>query len=400
VSTKPAAAQTNSRILVQRATALTYRDDIPSDGEWVFQFRRLDAFQPNFFANMLRRGLESTKEEILPVFYSPFRWGGRPTGSYRLTLFDAFDAPVILRNAGTIIGKRRLLRLCPEAFSTEVLEDTAKVKKSVDCIVRYHHGAEPELLRRALLSIGVQQDVVVSPLVMLQNLSMTQLSTVREIVQSIPRREGSKPLVENFISSDNNDMRSRLLKEGLLRVSSDYVAFLDYDDLLFPFAYKRLINRLQTTNKAITFGRVYRSQVDRVRGPIIYRDKVYEYNRNYYDFLRLNHAPIHSFLIDARKVDIMAATIADDHKYMEDYYMMLQLVNDQNTDWESLHLNDYIGEYVHYGPELGTLSITSEEKRQEVAESEVYQRDLSRIHELVERKTHEHEQSLSEKVEP
>jgi hypothetical protein len=140
-------------------------------------------------------------------------------------------------------------------------------------------------------------------------------------------------------------------------VKSRYATFLDFDDLLMPFAYDWLISRLESRGKAVAFGRVFRTDLISATGQITARKRAYEYGYSYADFFDCNHAPLHSFMMDVSALDLSKLVNFDDQTYMEDYLLTLQLFNEENCDWESLKENFYIGDYIHCVDRFNTLAI-------------------------------------------
>ena len=61
-------------------------------------------------------------------------------------------------------------------------------------------------------------------------------------------------------------------------------------------------------------------------------------------------------MLDTEQLIVTDATYYDDQKYMEDYYLMLQLVQQDNADWEGLGMNVYIGDYIHHLGRSHTLA--------------------------------------------
>jgi hypothetical protein len=170
-----------------------------------------------------------------------------------------------------------------------------------------------------------------------------------------------------------------MLNESLRKVQSRYAAFLDYDDLLMPHAYDWLVRRLEKTAKAVAFGRVYSTQFSGATGILLNRARAFEYGFSYEDFFSNNNAPIHSFLLDLTQLKVDSVTYHDDHRFMEDYYLTLQLFTEENGDWESLKLNHYIGEYLHSIDRAHTLAFTDETDRERVLKNPEYIRCNNRL---------------------
>jgi len=157
---------------------------------------------------------------------------------------------------------------------------------------------------------------------------------------------------------------------------------LDYDDLLMPHAYEWLIRRMATTGKAVSFGRVYSTSFNSKTGGFIKRERAFEYGYTYADFLSVNHAPLHSFMLDVVQFDFSKVIYHGDQKYMEDYYLTLQLFREHNADWASLAENMYIGDYIHSIDRNHTLAFADDVERQALLMNGEYQIAESRIHEM------------------
>ena len=88
------------------------------------------------------------------------------------------------------------------------------------------------------------------------------------------------------------------------------------------------------------------------------------------------------FLLDLSKIDLSKIVYHDDHRYMEDYFLTLQLFTRSNTDWESLRENLYIGDYIHSIERNHTLAFTDDTERQKLLSDPQYQLCEKRINDL------------------
>ena len=256
---------------------------------------------------------------------------------------------------------------------------------TVSTVMRFHRHASLDLLANAMLSLVAQVDCNVRLHLAVQDLDEDDLSRLGEELARVPWAAGCEPIVRPYYSSESNpDLRSLMLNESLKAVGKGYAAFLDYDDLLFPQAYESLLSRLKSSGKNATFGRVYATSVNALTGTILKRDRTYEYGFSYEEFIRLNHAPLHSFMLNLDKIDLGRLHYHDDMKFMEDYYLTLQLFDRHNTDWASLRSCEFIGDYIHRvgGADAHTLAIHDEQERQALLRSEHYVVCEERITEL------------------
>ncbi|MNM69841.1 hypothetical protein D3C81_814570 [compost metagenome] len=173
-----------------------------------------------------------------------------------------------------------------------------------------------------------------------------------------------------------------MLNHAIGLVKTRYAAFLDYDDLMMPHAYDWMVSRLEKTGKAATFGRIYETLYNGHTGQILKRSPKFEYGYSYEDFFNNNHTPLHGFLLDITKIDLANLVYHDDHRYMEDYFLTLQLFTRDNTDWESLHENVYVGDYIHSIERDHTLAFTDDTERQKLLTDPEYQACEKRINDL------------------
>jgi hypothetical protein len=272
-----------------------------------------------------------------------------------------------------------------DAFCIEVYPGVFQKSKLpvISTIVRFHKSGDMEELRRALLCLSAMMGCIVQPIIAVQDLSGPQLAKLREVVDQIPWAEGFEPVINLYKSQDGNgDLRSKMLNEELKNVTSRYVTFLDFDDLLLPYAYGWLVNRLLRTNKAVTFGRVYATDFDGSKNLFVQRKHVYRYGYSYHEFLHHNHAPVHSFMMDLEKLNLDDIIYFDDQKFMEDYLMTLQIFNLDDCDWDSLKEDFYIGDYIHHIDRSHTLAVSNELEREEILASEQYIICQNRINDM------------------
>ena len=257
-------------------------------------------------------------------------------------------------------------KCCPQA-KCFILKSEPESKKSargdrVATIVRFHRNGDRQLLDNAVFSLLAQSGCRVQLYLALQDFEDEEVRQMEAELAALPWSDSCQPVIRRYQSTHANpDLRSLMLNDTLKAVGSGYAAFLDYDDILFPGAYKALINRLNESKKSVTFGRVYSAIVHGSSGLTIRREKTFIHGRSYEDFLINNHAPLHSFLLDMGRIDLSGVIYFDDMKYMEDYYLTLQLFNDKNTDWDSLKREEFIGDYIHrVGGVQNTLAINCE----------------------------------------
>ncbi|WP_434715340.1 glycoside hydrolase family 99-like domain-containing protein [Paraburkholderia sp. A3RO-2L] len=299
----------------------------------------------------------------------------------------AYGAPLMLLPEACR-GVYKNFKMCVDARCFDVLGNRRKnsALPVVTTIIRFHKNGDLELLENALLCLLAMRDCIVRPLIAAQDLSEQQKGALRCLLEAYPWSAKYPPVVQYFHSDDGaGDLRSRMMNEALKSVDTRYAAFLDYDDLMLPTAYSSLVARLEKTGKAVTFGRVYQSLYQSKRARIVERRRTYEFGSGYDEFLNRNHAPIHSFLLDMRKLDLSRLVYFDDQQYMEDYLLTLQIFSAENTDWESLANSIYVGDYIHSIDRAHTLAMLDGPERQGVLVDPAFKKCEARIEEMRQR---------------
>ena len=267
-------------------------------------------------------------------------------------------------------------KVCYRAVCFKLLSDDKNDSlQKVSVITRFHHGADRALLQNALLSLVAQNGCSIKPWLALQDVAQEALAELKSMVLAMPWAPGCEPEFLVFHSkSDQPDMRATMLNETLKKVVKGFVAFLDYDDVVYPDAYAPVIGRLQHLGKNASFGRVNSAYIDFETGMIIKRDQVYHKGSSYEDYLRRNLAPLHSFVINLDLIDTQALRYLPWMKYMEDYYLTLQIFSKNKTDWDSLKLCHVMGDYVHRsGDASHTLAFSTELQKVDLMKTIDYQ---------------------------
>jgi hypothetical protein len=215
----------------------------------------------------------------------------------------------------------------------------------VNVIIRFHEAAKLRQLSAALFAVFAQQHQPVQAVVVLQNFCPVDVAAVEQVVQtfrwSAPR---VKPLLHNA-TVPPGDQRSKLLNEGLRLCTGRYLAFFDYDDILYRHAYAFLVNRLCRTGAALAFGRVYRKDV--VPGTAFdhhFARSSPFHGRTRLDLFQTNFCPLHSYLIDRAAIPPEELWFDEGLTRLEDYDFLLRLCAKHRTDFGGL--DKFIGEYV------------------------------------------------------
>lgn len=362
---------------------LTVTAGKPLDAEFIIEFRKPAFFGPRNIEKMVQLALAQREA---PAVIIPNVYGDTADGS--LQPADFYQPPLVLYPASTADTASHRICMRPDAhcFLTEVHTEPQHKLPVVTTIIRVHKHANFELLRNALCSLAAMRNCITVPLIAAQDLSHEQTHALTSMLDDIPWYPGHAPTVDFYHSVDGcGDLRSRMLNKSLLKVETQYAGFLDYDDLLMPHAYAWLIDRLRTTGKAVTFGRVFLTAFSHSSGLWLERSRAYEDVRSYEDFIGDKNVPLHSFLLDMTAIDATKIIYHDDHRYMEDYFLNLQIFTEDNCDWDGLMENRYIGDYIHGVDRPHTLALMNDTEREALLGDPEYRLCETRVNDLRQR---------------
>ena len=352
---------TNSKELIMEFPQFKFCED--SDCDFICEFRQPAYFDSLAIESLLNKA-SSTDAVVIPNTY------GNDFSIIETESNGAVDAKYIAAAPMVVIPRKvyetkyKNVRLCLQARSYATAPESPQATSVVTTIIRFHKSGNFSELKNALFCLYAMNNCVVIPSIAAQDLDPDQISELNNIINSFVWEEGFEPEVTHYQSKNGaGDLRSKMLNNSLKNVKSRYATFLDFDDLLMPFSYSWLINRLNTTGKAVTFGRVYWTDLISQTGQIIGRKRAFEYGYSYAGFVDHNHAPLHSYMLDMSKLDLRELIYFDDHTYMEDYLLTLQLFSADNGDWDSLKENFYLGDYIHCVDRSNTLAIHDDYER-------------------------------------
>ncbi|WP_164684226.1 glycosyltransferase [Vibrio maerlii] len=217
--------------------------------------------------------------------------------------------------------------------------------KDVSVIVRYHNKGDFDLLKNALFSLCIQGDVTVTPLIILHNCEENIIREIKEYISFLSSDWAMKKrfVIENI--NDDSDIRSTMLNRGIALNESRYLAFLDYDDVIYNGAYEYLLERLEKTNTAFSAGGCRKATFD-VSGRYNYcESKVpfLNFTPNIFYFLVDNFLPIHSYMIDTHMVKQDDLYFDESLCALEDYELLIRLVSKYRMDLKGL--DHFVCEY-------------------------------------------------------
>jgi hypothetical protein len=220
------------------------------------------------------------------------------------------------------------------------------IENQVDCIVRFHDAKRQRELNRCVFSLVGQGHRPLSIILCMQRFSKTEIAATRAALEPLLGLPNAPTLtVRNWDSSYPPDARTALLNMGLQSATGQYVAFLDYDDVLYPEAYAVLVGRLKAAGAAIAFAtvRVVSADVHQQFVRITKRVDPPFHGENLQDLFRANFAPIHSFLIDRSVVSSDVLSFDTQLTWEEDYDLLLKICAAYPSDFHAV--DKIIGDY-------------------------------------------------------
>lgn len=198
--------------------------------------------------------------------------------------------------------------------------------ETLDVVMRLHDARRLTELQRAVFSLVGQTYGPVHVNLCVQRFTRGMLLDTREALAGLLAMRGAPTLdILNFDDSVPADARAALANLGLDAARGRYLAFLDYDDALYPEAYALLIDRLRQSGCAIAFGGVFAKRIE-LEDDLIYvlsKERPWR-GRSLPDLLEDNFCPLHSFVIDRNQ---LPADIRFDGflNRLEDYDFLLQV---------------------------------------------------------------------------
>jgi len=211
---------------------------------------------------------------------------------------------------------------------------------SISTIIRFHQKGNQRLLKRALWSLYSQNYEDVDPIVVVQNFPEELFKQVERLcMECCLFKHSNTPKVIN-VRTQRDDARSELMNYGIqyhFQLGNQYLAFLDYDDLLFRHAYDLLSDTLNKTSAAIAF-----ASVD-VANVVSFRDYEFIYSlenpfkgKDKIDLIRENFCPLHSYLIDTTRIDKELLRFNPDLIRAEDYDFLLRVAGFHPCDFSNI----------------------------------------------------------------
>jgi hypothetical protein len=233
------------------------------------------------------------------------------------------------------------------------LNDNSSDLPHVSVGVRFHNMGHVPLLSRCLDSIAAQNDVTVHLLLALQNFTPEQEAEVKTVVQRALLGTGFDFELMNIHNPDGRDLRSALLNSLVdyhySAGRSDYLAFIDYDDIWFQNALATLVEPLQLGKYVLSYADIHCADVFYDCGQTYLRDIQNIFNisqKTKRNLLQDNFLPLHSYMFQTARIDRQLLRYDEDLIRLEDYDVLLRVA--AQNPITGLHRSRLIGLYNFY----------------------------------------------------
>jgi glycosyltransferase involved in cell wall biosynthesis len=212
----------------------------------------------------------------------------------------------------------------------------------VSTIIRFHDSKRVAQLDQALFSLSLQTHSQVQIILVTQNATPSTLESLHELLKKHVFSDSNHKIL-NITVPENKDARSDLLNEGISAADGQYLAFLDYDDVIYQINYQTLIDRLKLSGAPVAVGGCRigfeRRVTDDAGKETLYIESKRNYlfeTKNKLDLFYENFIPIHSYLIDRKRVDPSVLHFNSNLIYFEDYEFLLRLGSRYEFDFAAL----------------------------------------------------------------
>lgn len=228
--------------------------------------------------------------------------------------------------------------------------------EGVDVIVRFHDMRRVAELERAIFSLVGQEYRPLRILLALQRFSSDDEASLLERLGPLLSLPDAPALtVLRYQEPEPLDARSSLVNLGFAAADAAYVALLDYDDVLYPEAYRLLTDRARASGAGIAFAGITVKLIDLQESFVYPTARVEPFcGSTLTDLFRSNFCPIHSFLVDRRQVSSDQLRFEPTQTIEEDYEFLLRICATIPSDFSLVRT--HIGEYYYKSDQSNTVA--------------------------------------------
>ena len=228
----------------------------------------------------------------------------------------------------------------------------------LDTIVRFHDISRLPELERCIFSLVCQKHRPLNIIVVTQRFTDEECALVQTSVNPLLMSDEPPSFaIYNWNQDTPRDGRAHLLNLGITKATGRYLAFLDYDDTLFPEAYQLLIEKCQQTHAAVVFASVQLMAVEVFQRFHYSKGIVLPApfsGRDINDLLRNNFCPLHSYLFDRQAILSSDQYIDTSLTIEEDYELLLRVCSQYESNFSLL--GTIIGKYYYKSDGSNTVA--------------------------------------------
>jgi hypothetical protein len=206
-------------------------------------------------------------------------------------------------------------------------------EEHVTVLTRFHDPRKIVKLDAMLFSLLGQDGVAIKSIILGQNIGDDALPALQSLCRTYCEQGLDVTFRNEYFAPGTGDHRAEILNRGIESVGGRYLAFLDYDDVVYPRCYVRLVERLRSTDCAVAFGGVRRADqviIDGARHTIS-KQNVYKDLPKARFFID-NQYPIHSYVVDLARVDPSDVYFDIGSTRNEDYAFLYRLLSKYRFD--------------------------------------------------------------------
>lgn len=229
--------------------------------------------------------------------------------------------------------------------------------------VRFHDYSKLFLLNRCVQSIGAQVDVRVHLHLMLQDFSREEATHVLAEMAVQLDGSGFSYEVDNIPNPRKVDLRARLLniivERHYERRQSEYICFIDFDDVWYQKALATLVEPLKMAEFALSYADIHCADVYYDSQQIYVRNikDVYQISqKTKRDLLRGNFLPLHSYMFHTGRIEQNVLKYDENLARLEDFDVLLSVA--RNYAFSGLYRNRCIGLYNFFETATGGMNTT------------------------------------------
>ena len=218
----------------------------------------------------------------------------------------------------------------------------------LDAVVRFHDVRRLTELKRCIFSLVGQTYRPLRIILVLQRFSGAEAAATEAVLAATLEADWAPDFTLVPWDGDGPaDARAALLNAGVAAARGRYIAFLDYDDVLYPEAYELLVARLMRTGAAIAFAGLRTVELavyEKFSRPGVDITPPFA-GSGLADLFRHNFCPLHSYVIDRAQIPPDVLSFMPALTMEEDYDMLLRLCAGHPSDFGLIGIP--VGEYYY-----------------------------------------------------